>query len=360
MSRFRRICVASLFAATGSFDVMIHQKIGRMAKQIIKDDPDSFKKSLERRIRHMLGNEDLDGATAYGHLHYNVRIPSTVELHLQPMRPDGSCTLGTARKLPKNQMDEYRPCNNGDDNHCLLAAMHFFFYRFAHHELLDYQSHIFTPPKNKIPELKKITHLDMEDSSVLKWLLTLVADLHQPLHFGNIGDREGKDIKVDHEGRVVNLWEFWEKDLPDSFQDSQNLEKVEHVPTSPDTFFSEWASESQQLACDIYASLEITPQSPKGKTYTITPELHEKWRKIMVTQLQRAAERTAMLLVNILEHKKMHEREKEGRPIFVHQDRHRSNLFTNLMIAAAFLPCFFLFVHLLDRYTTKQTGRHSV
>lgn len=359
MSRFRRICVASLCATACGWEVMIHQKIGKIAQTILADDQDSAR--ITPRIKHLIKGDLLDAAS-YGHTHFNVKYPTTTELHMQPMRPDWSCTLGTAQKLPMSQIERYRPCNNGDENHCLLGAMYFFFHKFAHHELLQYNSHIFTPPKNKFPDLKKIMHLDMDDSHVLKWLLTLLGDMHQPLHFGNLGDKYGKDLKVKHQGRVVSLYEYWEKDLPETFEAFQNMEKLVHQPTSPDTSFSEWANESQKLACQIYEQLGVDPETPadKDKVYDISDELHEKWRAMMVTQIQRAGERTALLIMNILDHKKMHEREKEGRPVELHRDRHTSNLLTNLGIAAVFFPLFWIFIKLLERATTKSHIHHSV
>lgn len=47
----------------------------------------------------------------------------------------------------------------------------------------------------------------------LKYLIHFVADMHQPLHVGDRGDRGGNDVKVRWRGKETNLHAVWDGDL---------------------------------------------------------------------------------------------------------------------------------------------------
>lgn len=59
----------------------------------------------------------------------------------------------------------------------------------------------------------------LEDQAVaLKFLVHLVADIHQPLHVGNGTDRGGNDLDVTWFGRNTNLHRVWDSQLIESQQ----------------------------------------------------------------------------------------------------------------------------------------------
>jgi hypothetical protein len=47
----------------------------------------------------------------------------------------------------------------------------------------------------------------------LKFLIHLVGDLHQPMHFGRRSDRGGNDVKVRWFGKETNLHAVWDSDI---------------------------------------------------------------------------------------------------------------------------------------------------
>lgn len=53
---------------------------------------------------------------------------------------------------------------------------------------------------------------------VLKFLIHLVGDLHQPLHFGRRSDRGGNDVKVHWFGKETNLHEVWDSAIIRSWE----------------------------------------------------------------------------------------------------------------------------------------------
>lgn len=348
------------FTTVSAWDVLVHHQIGRIADHIQHSEPDE-NHNLQKRTHDLLKGKIVD-SVAYGHTHFetNPKLKGIIKpLHFQQQRPQWSCDLGTANKLPTNMIRKYKPCNNGEDNHCLLSAMYWSFDRFAHTELLNYQKH-FHPPISPIKELEKWRKLEFPPSHEMRWLLNLLGDLHQPLHFGNIEDNYGKNIKVSWKGKVLSFFEYWESVLPSEFYDNSNMDehvaklKGKSVKTEPDTFFADWAAESQKLSCEVYGILGLGKSSPweKSKTYTITREMHDKMEAIMQTQILRAAERTALVILNILEHKHHKERHEEGRPKTAHHHK-EENFLVNLCIAAVYFPIFSGFIYLLEKKSTK-------
>ena len=47
----------------------------------------------------------------------------------------------------------------------------------------------------------------------LSSLFHFMGDIHQPLHLGNQGDREGNRIMVHYENKLTNLHELWDRRL---------------------------------------------------------------------------------------------------------------------------------------------------
>ena len=89
----------------------------------------------------------------------------------------------------------------------------------------------------------------------LRFIVHIVADLHQPLHVGRPGDRGGNDVKVKWFGRDTNLHAVWDSALVDEEQLSftEWTERL-HRHTSPQDVIAWWVenplvwiSESAQI-----------------------------------------------------------------------------------------------------------------
>lgn len=52
----------------------------------------------------------------------------------------------------------------------------------------------------------------------LKFLIHLVGDLHQPMHFGRRSDRGGNDVKVRWFGKETNLHAVWDSEIIQSWE----------------------------------------------------------------------------------------------------------------------------------------------
>jgi len=94
----------------------------------------------------------------------------------------------------------------------------------------------------------------------LRFIVHIVADLHQPLHAGKPGDRGGNDVKVTWFGRPTNLHAVWDSALVDEEQLSftEWAERLNRR-TEPGDLIDNWVenpavwiNESTQIRDSIY------------------------------------------------------------------------------------------------------------
>jgi hypothetical protein len=158
----------------------------------------------------------------------------------------------------------------------------------------------------KIKEYESLL-IDPESSrktrkEAFKFLIHLVADVHQPMHLGYEKDRGGNEIAVFFGGKPTNLHRVWDRDLiflagntPLQFARQLNraitLENKEQWVggTSDD-----WSNESRALVLDYGYRLQFS----KGREISLN-YIHEG-RKIVEERLQRAGVRLAELLNRLL------------------------------------------------------------
>jgi hypothetical protein len=83
-----------------------------------------------------------------------------------------------------------------------------------------------------------------ERNEALKWVVHLVADLHQPLHAADNGDRGGNEVQVALAGLRtrgrISLHKAWDADLVQRALNSSNRQQ-------PPPDIAAWAREAQQL-----------------------------------------------------------------------------------------------------------------
>ncbi len=98
----------------------------------------------------------------------------------------------------------------------------------------------------------------------LKMLIHLIGDLHQPLHVGRLEDRGGNDIPLRWFGRATNLHKLWDSNMIDDYgmSYSELAKKLMVVDREKVAFLQEgtlldWVEESQDIANEVYDSVEI-------------------------------------------------------------------------------------------------------
>ena len=135
-----------------------------------------------------------------------------------------------------------------------------------------------------------------------KFLVHLVADVHQPMHLGNEKDRGGNDIAVYYKNKPTNLHRVWDHDLiflngksrlqfARQLNQSITLEsKKQWAGGTPD----DWSNESRALVLDFGYALRFLRGRELSQDYI------REGQAIVEERLQRAGIRLAEMLNRLL------------------------------------------------------------
>ena len=136
-----------------------------------------------------------------------------------------------------------------------------------------------------------------ERREALKYLVHFVADIHQPLHLGNEGDRGGNDVLLSFYGKQTNLHALWDSGLifhymkpglPSYVRAMDQKIREQDISRWKESQPIDWTNESRLLALDFAYSPMLTGEVPMD--YAL------KSMGIIEVQLCRAGIRLAHLL----------------------------------------------------------------
>jgi hypothetical protein len=144
-----------------------------------------------------------------------------------------------------------------------------------------------------------------ERTEALKYLVHLVADVHQPLHSSPVADKGGLDFQVNWQGKGDNLHLLWDFGLLDRALERDGLDEAGYVrtlqalpalPSDPtrdsDRRVAEWAEES----CRVVRDGALYPA-----THVLGDEYLDAHRAQMEERLRLAGSRLADLLNRALD-----------------------------------------------------------
>merc|ERR1711879_199225 len=140
------------------------------------------------------------------------KFPETDVLHWHRQEPEWRCSkpgeVNTDGRLSHfGDKARHIQCNGyGAERSSLFCALAYFFEQFAHDALLKEYPKPKEPTNtpDRLTALSKVPKSELHPSTYLRWLATLIGDLHQPLHW--LGDhRYGKDLTVVYNGRQQSL-----------------------------------------------------------------------------------------------------------------------------------------------------------
>lgn len=348
-------------AAASAWATVGHEEIGRYTESALLVF--GYRANAHARAKV---HGDLVLTAAYGHEEVE-KYKALEVLHYQPMEPSWQCGV-----LDKGQTDPLvakvqNPCQDpeGKNHNCILGAAYYFLDHFIHESLLEFPEDPRTQIKS-LPLLEETWPMpEQTTQNKLKWLLTLVADMHEPFRWGAQEFDFGKKLKVQvpSKGRI-SMSELFEKVYPNEIfkrriehpdpdiltkklrvlQLDEEVFMKQHraIANSIAYWFWRWADQTGQLLCEIMSELHTISGSKLSddpdKVITIPQDVYDKWSEKVETQMLLAGFRSAMLLENMHEHRKHKEHAKEGRGRHHPRKHWRENLVINAIIAAIQLP----------------------
>lgn len=136
-----------------------------------------------------------------------------------------------------------------------------------------------------------------ERREALAFVLHLVVDLHQPLHVGRAADRGGNEIRVQFDGRELNLHQLWDGGLlrsaglrtGDYARSLEPLALLGEADWAAGTL-EDWADESRRLRPWVY-DFDHRRSVPR-----ISRRYAETGRQLTALRLAQAGVRSAHLL----------------------------------------------------------------
>uniref|UniRef100_A0A7S1L8F7 S1/P1 nuclease n=1 Tax=Alexandrium catenella TaxID=2925 RepID=A0A7S1L8F7_ALECA len=315
--RFAAACLFVRWGAVVAWSVEGHERIGRIAQGLL------FGKHRDQ-IRTLMHSDVIDISDWEKTM--TSKFPETDRLHWHHQDPEWTCD---DRGGLGDKGGHVRCDGAGAESGSLFCALAYFFEHFAHDALLNEfpkpKEPIGTPTSLKV--LDKIPSSEQKPANFLRWLVILVGDLHQPLHWlRQYG--YGADVIVRYKGHESTLLKFWEEYIP---RNLQNMKATNHPDQTeyeygtrktawehklPTELFRDWAKETaEQLCTEVYKPMTVNHadgtrvESP----FELTDELYNKWAKIAEGLLALSGERLAFVLNEIIEHRRHKEAHDQGR-----------------------------------------------
>lgn len=264
-----------------AFDKDGHDAIGMIAT----DGLDYINNRATFELKKLLLKGDAGDAAYWTH-EVEAKISSLGSLHFQGQSRHGTCT-------PDH-------CPEG---RCLNKAIKALYAQLVGDETSQYNG-VFP------------SDLQLTDSDAIKFIITLVGDMHQPMHESHVNEDFGRNSQVSLLGKNTNMFDVWES-LLTALETAgtawwSGWTQIAHAPTFPGdrqafqdkgiSVIDDWIQENAQFACD-----NIFPRMGQP----ITPELAIVWRKDLRARLLMAGSRVAVIVHAILS-----ERSKRGRTVF--------------------------------------------
>lgn len=281
----------------------------------------------------------------------NDKFPWTKEFQYE-FQPDDSCDY----VAPSEE--------NCKDGRCLVNAIKHFWTRLT------------TPEHEVYMKYEKNTRLT--DADQVRFLVSLLGNLANPIHLGYASDEAGKKLHVKYHGVDMTLQQVWDSAIVDNMiKDASNSwysgwthvnsvknlyeeEKRQFAELGALEMFDKWAKEAAKLVCEkVYKD----PFSHKKITNgdSIEMALEGQWKSTLRHQILVGGARLAIVLNALLEHKsaaelkggsyvKEVEEEEKKRATNSHALTHET-MFKNFLTNAAILSVVLALFAFIERKT---------
>jgi len=312
----------------------------------------------------------------YGRVHYNQKYPFSVNWHVFKL-PEWECRI--PQRLNAHAIQ---------DGAGILSALNTFFAKYELHQKLTEYHTLFAQAKdgsgggqhldlgNEMltaedfisdpisKALHDIPSSDLSDAQMLRWMVTLVVDLHYPFNLGFKTTPEVTHTKA-HIGMdpPIPLSTFFEKLQSEVIvhdinvgqhhikkEGETDLDQEDISIKHPFELFHRWGEETAEIACSIYRDLGASVGSAGfPPDFTVSPEMKKKWIRLLEMRMEVAAKNVVILLRNIATHRAHTEAENAGRGRHHPRKGWKKDAFKNLMVAAFVIPAFFLLMKYFEQ-----------
>jgi len=280
----------SLISMASAWDKEGHEAIGMTAMSALDQ-------TATAQVKHLMGGKDAADVAAWAHK-VNKKYPWSTELHFQ--------------RQPSVKSGRWTKADLSDckDNRCLMKAILHFYGRLT---------------GNNFAEITWPDGIKLTDADCLKYLITLMGDMHQPLHFGTAETDVGRNISVLFRGKSTTLYDIWDKDITQAvIKDSPTFwwggwthvgrTRVEYEKDKEDfkqeheKMLQKWADETAEFAYDsVYrnpiSKKSILDELDRNGVFRLSEQLYETWKREMLSKMLVAGARTAVILNSILHHR---------------------------------------------------------
>jgi len=164
---------------------------------------------------------------------------------------------------------------------------------------------------SKIEEFKRVlmrpTAGRAEKQQALKFLVHLVADLHQPLHVGDNNDRGGNLLQVRFFGQGSNLHRVWDYQIMERHTENEGVWMWDITFQANPKRVAEWSAGSpEEWATESLILAKSARRPPGSQSWlkpgaSITPEYCANALPAIQRQLAKASIRTAWMLNRIFQ-----------------------------------------------------------
>eukprot|EP00929_Paragymnodinium_shiwhaense_P114868 TRINITY_DN83414_c0_g1_i1.p1 TRINITY_DN83414_c0_g1~~TRINITY_DN83414_c0_g1_i1.p1 ORF type:complete len:395 (-),score=96.98 TRINITY_DN83414_c0_g1_i1:198-1382(-) len=274
---------AELQRGAHAWDKDGHEAIGMTTMSALQPEPVA-------QVKRLMHGHDAVEVSAWAHK-VNKKYPWTLELHFQ-RQPERRCRGADLSVCP--------------DNKCLVKALNHFYGRLVNKPTVD---------------IDWGKGIKLTDADCLKYLINLIGDLHQPMHFGLAGE---KDLMVYFRGKTVSMFDIWDSEITQAtIKESPGFwwGGWTHVQRTRVEYendgarwkkdgvqeFERWANETVEYLCDhIYKNPmtgeDMLPQLQSGN-FRLSEGLFQQWKREMLSKMLVAGARTAIVLNSILAHR---------------------------------------------------------
>jgi len=308
-----------------------HARIARIAMGALQDKP-------LRQIRKLMRGDLIDFVVWEKNL--TATYPETARLSWHRQQPAFMCD-GTF---------DLKGCDGGPggaEADSLFCAALYFFDHFSHDALLsEFPTHPKPiPPPKELKPLANIPVSDLTINYLLQGLVSLIGDLHQPLHW-LVKNDYGAEVKIKFRGRDLTLLTLWEEYIPrhlafpprvselqKAYEQQTQLWSLKH----PAELFRYWSTETASNVCR-----HILEPLGTNTTVELTEDTYKKWVEYAEDVMMLGGLRIAFVINDILEHRRHKIAHQDGRGH--HSRSHRKNaptkngLLTNVAIAFIVVP----------------------